>query len=75
MGIPNEQFRIRDIFIDYEYEEVMFRFELSTRRFFKKFYGESKETEVPYNNRMLNDAIRFGDEVDSRAYQAGKPKT
>lgn len=75
MGISNEQFRIRDIFIDYEYEEVMYRYEHSTKRFFFKRYGESKEYEVRHDSPMLNDAIRFGDETDSKTYQAGKPQT
>jgi hypothetical protein len=74
MGIPNEEFRKRDIYIDYDYEFVMFRYEHSTRRFFRKFYGKSEEKEVPYDNRLLNDAILGGDEIDERTYQEGKPR-
>jgi hypothetical protein len=74
-GIPKEQFRDRDIYIDYDFEEVMFRYEHSTRRFFRKFYGESNdaEDEVPYDNRLLTDAILAGDEIDAKTYQEGKP--
>ena len=75
MGIPKEQFRDRDVFIDYDFEDVMFRFEHTTRRFFRKFHGESKEAEVPHDNRLLNDAIVGGDEIDAQTYRAGKPRT
>lgn len=75
MGISNERFRQGNVFIDHDFEEVMFRYESSTRRFFRRFYGESKEDEVPHDNRLLNDAIRFGEETDETAYKKGKPKT
>ena len=75
MGIPKEQFRDRDIFIDYDFEDVMFRYEHSTRRFFRRFYGESNENEVPHDNRLLNDAILGGSEINAKTYQAGKPRT
>jgi len=75
MGISKEQFRDRDIFIDYPYEEVMFRFDHTARVFFRKLYGNAKESSVPHDNRLLNDAIRFGDETDAAAYAAGKLRT
>ena len=43
MGVSNERFRHGDVFVQNYFEEVMFRYEFSTRRFFRKFYGESKE--------------------------------
>ena len=75
MGVPNERFRQGDVFIDYDFEEVMFRYDHRTQRFFRRFYGESKEDEVPHDNRLLNDAMQFGDETDANTYQAGKPRT
>ena len=75
MGISNERFRQGDVFIDHDFEEVMFRYKFSTRRFFRRFYGESKEGEIPHDNRLLNDAIRFGDETDETSYRKGKAKT
>lgn len=74
MGIPKEEIRDRNIFIDHDFEEVMFRYESSARRFFRKFYGESKENEVSYDNRLLNDAILFGEETDETTYRNGKQK-
>ena len=75
MGMSKDQFRDRDIFITYDFEDVMFRYEYATRRFFRKFFGESKEVEVPHDNRLLNDAMRFGDETNAMSYQAGNPQT
>jgi len=75
MGLSKEQFRDRDIFIDYDFEDVMFRYEFRTRRFFRKFYDDPKEDEVPYDNGLLNEAIRFGDETDVKTYQLGKIPT
>ena len=75
MGIPKEQIRDRDIFIDYDFEEVMFRYEHGTRKFFCRFYGKTTEFEVPFDDRLLNDAMRFGEETDETTYEKGKPKT
>jgi hypothetical protein len=73
MGISSVQFRHRDVFIHYDFEEVFFRYERETRKFFRKFYGEEGEGEVPFDNRLLNDAIRFGEETDEATYASGKP--
>ena len=74
MGVPYERFQQGDVFIDYDLEEVMFRYESSSHRCLRKFYGESTEDEVLHDNRLLNDAMRFGDEIDSRTYEVGKTK-
>jgi hypothetical protein len=42
MGISKAQFRDREIFLDYEFEDVMFRYEGAARRFSRKFCGQSK---------------------------------
>jgi hypothetical protein len=75
MGIANKRFRMGDVFIDYDYENVMFRWEHATGKCFRKFYGENQEDEdeVPHDNGLLNEAIRFGDETDAQTYYAGKP--
>lgn len=74
MPVSNDRFQQGDVFIDYDYEEVMFRYEFTTRLFFRKFYGDSEEKEVPYDNRLLNDAILGGTEVAAKTYQEGKPR-
>lgn len=74
MGIPKgERFRQSDVYIDYPFEQVMFRWDLASHQFFRKFYGESAEDEVPHDNALLNDAIRFGAETDRERYRAGRP--
>ena len=74
MGLSKSDFKDRDIFIDYDFEDVMFRYEYQTRRFFRKFYGKTEETEVSYDNRLLNDAMLFGEETDVQSYHVGKQK-
>ena len=75
MSVANERFRRSDVFIDYDFEDVMFRYEFGARRCFRKFYGDSHESEVPHDNRLLNDAIRFGIETEAASYQLGKPRS
>jgi hypothetical protein len=73
MDISKSDLKGKDVYVDYNFENVLFRFEHKTRTFFRKFYGEDYEVEVKYNNRLLNDAIRFGDESDEHTYKTGKP--
>ena len=67
-----ENVRGRDVFIGYDFEDVMFRYEHATDRFFCKFVGKTVEVEVPFDDRLLNDAMRFGEEIDARAYLTGR---
>lgn len=73
MPIPSQRFQRGDVFIDYDFERVMFRYDATTQSFFRKFYGEVDEKPVPSNNRLLADAIRGGDEIDEGMYAAGRP--
>jgi len=73
MGISSTIFQIRDVYIEYDFENVMFRYDHEKKKFFRKFYGEGYEDEINYNNHLLNDAIRFGEEIDERKYKTGKP--
>ena len=75
MSVANEKFQQGDVFIDYDFEDVMFRYDFGSRRFFRRFYGDSHESEVPHDNRLLNDAIRFGNETEAVAYRSGKPRS
>lgn len=72
MGIENTRFMQSDVYMDYDYESVLFRFEKSSKRFFHKFYGEKVESEVPHDNKLLNDAILFGSEIEATAYLRGR---
>lgn len=75
MGLSKDKFKDRDIYLDYDFEEVLFRFNHKTRKFYKKFYGEQYEYEVKYDDKFLNEAMRFGDEIDEQTYIIGKPRT
>ena len=70
--LKGERFSQGDLFIDYPSESVMFRWELAGRRYYRRFYGEPAETEVRSDNNLLNEAIRFGVEIDGATYAAGR---
>lgn len=71
MGIDKgPDFNDRDICVDYAFEEVRFRWDHVARKIYRKFYRESESTEpVPHDNRLFNDALRFGDEITRDAYE------
>jgi len=56
MGINPDAFpKNDDVFIDYDFEEVMFRREAATGRIFRKFYGADEEiTLIDRTNRLCN---------------------
>jgi len=50
----------------------MFRWDATAEKFFRRFIGKAEETEVPHDNKLLNDALRFGDRIDQSAYRGAK---
>lgn len=69
------QFTERDIYVDYPFEDVMFRWDHLTKKIYRRFYGESEfATPIPHENRLFNDALLSGDEISAEVYFAGKPK-
>jgi hypothetical protein len=60
MGIPNAAFKAGDLYIEYAFEEVLFRYDKETARFFRKFYNESQEQAVPHDSELLCEAICSG---------------
>jgi hypothetical protein len=71
MGIPNASFKVGDLYIEYGFEEVLFRYEKETARFFRKFYNESYEHEVPYDSELLCEAICSGVLTTAERYFTG----
>lgn len=68
-----QRFRESDIFIDYPFEEVMFRWECNLEKIYRKFYGSDEEIEsIPHDNNLYNEALRFGDEITYDKYIMGK---
>ncbi len=74
MGVPYSAFAAGDVYIDFPYEEVFFRFEKTTGRVFRKFYGDSTESEVPKSNNLYADARIAGVQVSIDAYIKGRPR-
>ena len=65
----------RDVFVDYELEEVMFRWDAKCGQVFRKFYGADKESLLTdHANRLFNDVLRFGDEVSAGIYARGRSR-
>jgi hypothetical protein len=65
-------FKERDIFIDYPFEEVMFRSDHLTGKIFQKFYGEDTETEIHFSARLFNESLLSGNEITQTEYSHGK---
>lgn len=75
MGInKGERFGREDIYVDYPFEDVMFRWDHLERVVYRKFYGEVETGPVPHDNRLYNDALLYGDEISRDVYLAGKQR-
>ncbi|CAM3997190.1 GTP pyrophosphokinase [Vibrio aerogenes CECT 7868] len=74
MGISKSRLSsIEDIFIDYPFEDVMYRWDSKNKKVHVKFYGkEESKNEVSHDNRLFNDALLFGNEITKDEYAAGK---
>lgn len=61
----------KDVYIEYEFEDVLFRRMHDTGLIFRKFYGEDEaENPIPYTNRLYNDALLYGEEITRNEYIA-----
>lgn len=76
MGInKGERFDQEDIYVDYEFERVMFRYEHKGKKIYRKFYGEQEEAQpVPFDNRLFNDALLYGIEITLEEYNNNRGK-
>ncbi|MCA2967635.1 MAG: hypothetical protein INH43_03880 [Acidobacteriaceae bacterium] len=69
--MPNAVFRLGlDVYVDYGFENVLFRWVQRTGRVFRMFY-EGGEWEVELPNRLWDDAVRFGRRTTSERYWMG----
>lgn len=78
MGIEKgERFDQQDIYVDYDFENVMFRWDCMEKKIYRKFYGKQESSEpVPHDNRLFNDALLYGSEISLTEYRRGKhPKS
>lgn len=61
-----------DVFVEYDYEEVMFRWEASTNLIFKKFYGTDEHpVPVHHTDKFFNDALVLGERITKERYDEG----
>jgi hypothetical protein len=60
-----------DVYLDYPFEDVMFRWEHKTRKVFGKFYGEA-EVEVDYTSNLFHEAISAGEQITAEKYAQGE---
>ncbi len=68
-----ESFSRQDVYIDYPFEEVMYRWDHKHGEIYVKFYGEGEKIfPVPIDNRLFNDALLSGQEVSKEVYLKGK---
>ncbi len=68
-----ELFANQDVYIDYPFEDVMYRWDHKAEKVYVKFYGEKEVTDpVPHDNRLFNEAILSGNEITQEEYFAGK---
>lgn len=74
MGVcKGERFIHEDIYVDYPFENVMFRWSCSEKNIYRKFYGENEFIDpVPHDNKLFNNALCFGDEITKEVYLIGK---
>ena len=62
----------KDVYIDYPFEDVMFRRMQSDDEIYKKFYGRPESPHaVPHNNPLFADALRSGEEITKEQYDRG----
>lgn len=70
-----DAFKNKDVFIDYPFEEVMYRWDNSSKEIYVKFYGRSESNNtVSPDNRLFNEALQSGVEIDQKEYLSGKPR-
>jgi hypothetical protein len=75
MGIEFSAFGTRDVYLDYDFEEVTYRWDHLTKTVYVKFYGEEEHPEpVPGNNRLYTDSKLYGREITREEYEKGFPR-
>ncbi len=49
-----------DVFVAYDLEEVMCRWDCRRKKSYRKFRNEAEEREVPHDSKLFNDVVLFG---------------
>ncbi|RUL65767.1 hypothetical protein EKH79_03385 [Dyella dinghuensis] len=74
MGVSKgPEFARRDIYIDYAYLRVMFRWDHVAGKIYVRHYGHVETaTPVPHDNGLFTEATLYGLEISQAEYLAGK---
>lgn len=74
MGVAKGiRFSLEDVYVDYPFEQVMFRWDHTTSKIYRRLYGQAEFPEsIPHDNRLFNDTLLFGDEISKEEYLQGK---
>lgn len=68
-----EYLNTKDVYIDYPFEEVMFRRAQIDGSIHRKFYGQEEFPDaIPRDNRLYNEALLSGNEITRDEYVKGK---
>lgn len=68
-----EYLNTKDVYMDYPFEEVMFKRMKKDGAIYRKFYGEEESLgQLSHDNRLFNDALLYGEEITKEEYDAGK---
>jgi hypothetical protein len=76
MGIKDlSAFATRDVYLDYDFEEVTYRWDHGAQKAYVRFYGAGESASpVPTDNRLYNDAVLYGREISREEYEKGFPR-
>jgi hypothetical protein len=62
-----DAFQAGDVYIDFPYEDVKFRFEKKTGKVFGRFYGH-EEKEIEPSSKLYHEAISAGNLITKEEY-------
>ena len=65
--VTTKAFLVGDVYIDYPYEGVKFRYEHATNTVYQKWYGES-ETRIPNDSELYNESHSGGFAITREEY-------
>jgi len=75
MGIPNSAFRSGNVYIEYAFEDVLFRYDNKSDKVFRKFFDQAKEHEIEHDSRLFAEACSAGVRTTAeRYYHEGAPE-
>lgn len=62
-----EAFCQGDVYLDYPFENVKFRYENKTGKVYRRFYKQAEE-EVSYSSNLFRDAMSAGKQITCEEY-------